>query len=96
MLFHLVMDFVNSILSNLYGLLPPWTITFGDGLGGASTDGGAIHTILTYIVMWDRFIPIHDCVLLIMGIEFLIFVGGMALKGIFKFLSFIPTIGAGG
>jgi len=96
MLLHLLMGSLNTALLSFYSALPPWSIVLGSGATPDASDGNALHLVIVYVVMWDRFLPIHDCLLPILVVQGLIFAVMIGLKIFFKTASFIPTIGAGG
>lgn len=92
--------FINALatfLQTLVATLPPWTITLGNGTQpDNSTDHSLIATIFNTLGSFDRFFPIHDGLIPILGLLFLITTVFLAIKGVKFALSLIPTIGAGG
>ena len=96
MLFVAIIGWITDTLNFFYGLLPPWSITIGSGLTPGASDDNFIHNSLVYVLSWDRFIPIHDCFLPIIGLVSAVGVGLGAFKAIKFLLSLVPTINAGG
>jgi len=96
MLFVAVVGWLTSTLDFFYGLLPPWSIVFGSGQTQNASDGNFIHNALAFVLAWDRYIPLHDCFLPIIGIVTAVGVALGAFKAVKFVLSLIPTINAGG
>jgi len=97
-LFHLL----TALLNSLYASLPPWTFSFNGPVGGSSSigggggDTGAVETFIFFLSAFDRFIPIHDCLVPIVSTQITITIAMLAFKAVKFILSLVPTISAGG
>lgn len=106
MIWHPIFAFVTGFLNSLYAALPVWTFHFGHGCAdgaqcppgasSAGSDGGALHFFLHFLGLMDRFIPLHDGVFIVLGVQFAILVGLNIIKGVKWGLSLIPTISSAG
>ena len=101
MVWHLILAPITALLNLLYAALPPWTVSIGSGAGDGSgvdtaSDHGFVHYSLLFLAPYDKWLPLHDGVLPLVGIAALMFTGLLAFKMIKFVLSLIPTINAGG
>ena len=97
MIWHPFFVLYTAVLQGLNSALPPWTITLGTSSSGAgTTDNGIIWAFMSTCASLDRFIPIHDGLAIWLGV-IMLYIGAMwIVKGVFKLVSWIPTIGGGG
>jgi hypothetical protein len=94
MLFTPFFALLTALLGGFLASLPPWTIKIGDGLSVANpSDRNFIHVGLQVLGPLDRFIPIHDGLLPILGISVAITVGLNLYKGVMWLVN--VTRGAG-
>lgn len=102
MIFSPLLHLLALLLNSVYAVLPAWTFTgFLSPTGGADSgantaDGGALRWFLSFFQQLDRFIPLHDALVPIMGVMLSLSLGLMAFKVVKFILSLVPTISAGG
>ena len=101
MFFHLLITPLVTLFNGIYNALPTWNLFLGNGYGDGGGDGGSldrslVHYTLRFLVPFDKYIPLHDGVLPVLGLTLAVFTSLLAFKA-FKFaLSLIPTVSAGG
>ncbi len=96
MIWHPFLAVLAAFLGTLYNLLPPWTFHLTGDQTGASSDYGGVAAFISWLGTLDRFIPIHDALVPMVGVQLAITLGLLVFKAIKFVLSLIPTISAGG
>ena len=105
MLWTPLLAFIHVVLSGFSAALPPFSMTLGPGCGpvalGSSNactgdDHSAVATAFQMCMRLNHFIPMDLCIMPIIGIVLILWVGTNLTKFVKFLLSLIPTISAGG